>query len=80
MTNAARFFSATAGLVALLPWQIGPSNAAGRSYQECQALAVERGVPIRHTHKVFQNYERFKAAGTVVHVRGLIARCMAGTG
>jgi len=79
MTCARPFFIATALLLMSVGLQ-SQAKAAGRSYQECQALAVQRGVSIRYTHRVFQDYERFKAAGTAIHPRGLIARCMAGKG
>jgi hypothetical protein len=54
------------------------SNAAGRSFEECQALAISRGVPARGTQKVYHKYLRYKAAGTAINPRGLMARCMAG--
>lgn len=63
-----------------MPGLPAPANAAGRSYEECQALAVARGVQPRFTRKVFHNYLRYKAAGTAIRPRGLVARCMAGVG
>jgi len=56
------------------------SNAAGRSYEECQAFALSRGIKPRYTRKVFHNYLRYKAAGTALRPRGFVARCMAGVG
>ncbi len=52
--------------------------ASGRTFEQCQALAVERGAQIRYSGKVFQRYMRYKAAGTAINPKGLIARCMAG--
>jgi len=54
------------------------SYAAGRSFEECQALALSQGVPMRGTQKVYHKYLRYKAAGTAINPRGLMARCMAG--
>jgi hypothetical protein len=51
---------------------------AERSFEECQALAISRGVPSRYTNKVESRYLRYKAAGTAIHPKGLIARCMSG--
>jgi hypothetical protein len=51
---------------------------AERSFEECQALAISRGVPSRYTHKVESHYLQYKAAGTALHPKGLIARCMSG--
>jgi hypothetical protein len=52
---------------------------AGRSFEECQALAVSRGVAIRRTGKVAHRYLRLKASGLARNPQGLMARCMAGT-
>jgi hypothetical protein len=49
---------------------------AERGFEECQALAISRGVPSRYTHKVESRYLQYKAAGTALHPKGLIARCM----
>jgi hypothetical protein len=54
------------------------SAVAQRSFEECQAVAVSHGVPSRYTNKVESRYLRYKAAGTVLHPKGLIARCMSG--
>lgn len=51
---------------------------AERSFEECQALAITRGVPSRYTNKVESRYLRYKAAGTALHPKGLMARCMSG--
>jgi hypothetical protein len=65
----------------LAPASVIATQAAanGRSFEECQKLAISRGVPSRYTDKVFHKYERYKAAGTAINPKGLIARCMAGT-
>jgi hypothetical protein len=56
-----------------------PSNAAGRSFEECQAYAISLGIhPNRSSTTVNTRYERYKAAGTAIHPQGVIARCMAG--
>jgi hypothetical protein len=67
-------------LLLLAPVAATQSNAAGRSFEECQALAVSRGVMPRRTEKVFHRYLRYKAAGTALKPKGLVARCMSGTG
>jgi hypothetical protein len=56
------------------------SQAAKRSFEECQALAVSRGVPVRFTSgKVDRKYQLYKSAGETTHPKGLIARCMTGS-
>lgn len=54
------------------------AKSSGRSFEECQARAVALGILPSRTTKVAQNYERFKAAGTAIRPRGVVARCMAG--
>jgi hypothetical protein len=51
---------------------------AERSFEECQALAISHGVPSRYTRKVESRYLMYKAAGTALHPKGQIARCMSG--
>jgi hypothetical protein len=51
---------------------------AERSFEECQAIAISHGVPARYTNKVNTRYLRYKAAGTALHPKGQIARCMSG--
>jgi hypothetical protein len=55
-------------------------KAAGGSFEECQARAVAAGIHISRTGRVYQQYLRYKAAGTATRPRGVMARCMAGTG
>lgn len=68
------------GLVALtLAGQAATAGqAAGRSFEECQARAIALGISTSRTTRVFRKYLRYKAAGTAVRPQGLIARCMAG--
>jgi len=54
-------------------------KAAGRSFEECQASAAALGIHTSHTGRVYQQYLRYKAAGTAIRPRGFMARCMAGT-
>jgi hypothetical protein len=63
----------------LAPSLATPSNAAGRSFEECQAYAISLGIPASRTGKVNARYLRYQAAGTAMHPQGIIARCMAGT-
>jgi hypothetical protein len=56
------------------------SEAAERSYEQCRDLAIARGVAPRYatSGKIEGQYLRYKAAGTALHPRGLMARCMSG--
>lgn len=56
------------------------AKSAGRSFEECQARAVARGINIKHTGRVAQQYQRYRVAGTATNPRGFMARCMAGKG
>jgi hypothetical protein len=55
-------------------------KAEGRSFEECRELAIAHGVPPRsaNSNTVERQYLRYKAAGTALHPRGQIARCMSG--
>lgn len=53
-------------------------KAAGRSFEECQARAIALGIPASGATRVFRKYVRYKAAGTAIRPRGVVARCMAG--
>jgi hypothetical protein len=55
------------------------AKTAGRSFEECQALAISLGIHASRTTRVYHKYLRYKAAGTAIRPRGMIARCMAGT-
>ena len=57
---------------------VADAAIAERSFEECQALAISHGVPSRYTNKVEGRYLRYKAAGTALHPKGQIARCMSG--
>jgi hypothetical protein len=56
------------------------SEAAERSFEECRDLAITHGVAPRYatSGKIERQYLRYKAAGTALHPRGLMARCMSG--
>jgi hypothetical protein len=54
------------------------AKATGRSFEECQALAVSRGVSVGRAHKVDRHYLVYRAAGMPTKPKGLTARCMAG--
>jgi hypothetical protein len=73
-----KFVIATLVMSLLVAGIANQSNAAGRSFEECQALALSHGVPMRGTQKVYHKYLRYKAAGTATNPKGLMARCMAG--
>jgi len=51
------------------------SKTVTRTFEECHALAVSRGV---HPKKRPQRYETLKGFGQKTNPEGLIARCMAG--
>jgi hypothetical protein len=74
-----RLIMLAVALPLLAPFLATPSNAAGRSFEECQAYAVSLGIPASRSGKVNSQYLRYKAAGTAIHPKGVIARCMAGT-
>jgi len=58
---------------------VSDAAIAERSFEECQALAIGHGVPSRYTaNKVEGRYLQYKAAGTALHPKGQIARCMSG--
>jgi hypothetical protein len=54
------------------------AGGRGRSFEECQARAVALGIQPSRTTRVFRKYLRYKAAGTAIKPRGVVARCMAG--
>jgi hypothetical protein len=56
------------------------SRAAGRSFEECRDIATKNGVAPRYatSTKIERQYLRYKAAGTALHPRGQMARCMSG--
>ena len=51
------------------------TKTSGRTFEECHALAVSRGV---HPRKRAERYEMLKGYGEKTEPKGLIARCMAG--
>ena len=70
------------GLSALLlaGWMTADAHGPGRGFEECQTRAVALGLRPSSATKVEGKYLRYKAAGTALHPRGFVARCMAGTG
>ncbi len=79
MRNLKRFFLMLSTTVLSLGFvYVIDSSAIARSYEECQALAMSHGVPARSSHRVEHRYLRYKAAGTAISPKGLMARCMAG--
>jgi hypothetical protein len=78
MRNLDRIVLALALLLLSSVFSIG-SNATARTYEECRALAISRGVPARFTtNKVERKYLLYKSAGATTHPKGLLARWMAG--
>lgn len=74
-----RFLALAVAVLSLAPSLATPANAAGRSFEECQAYAISLGIPPnRGSSRVNSRYLRYKAAGTAIHPQGVIARCMAG--
>jgi len=56
---------------------LGPANAtSGRSFEECQRLALERGIPIKRAHP--DRYVMLKGFGEKTKPKGFIAQCMSG--
>lgn len=52
------------------------SFAATRTFEECQQLAVSRGIPIKKAHP--DRYMMLKGFGEKTKPKGFMARCMAG--
>ena len=50
--------------------------AKERTYDECQQLAISRGIPIKRTHP--DRYTMLKGMGEKTNPKGFMARCMAG--
>jgi hypothetical protein len=48
----------------------------GRTYEECQQLAISRGIPIKRTHA--HRYMMLKGMGQKTEPKGFMARCVAG--
>jgi hypothetical protein len=56
---------------------LGPANATkGRSFEECQRLAKERGIPIKRAHP--DRYVMLKGFGEKTKPKGFMAQCMSG--
>ena len=52
------------------------SLATARTFEECQKLAVARGIPIKKAHP--DRYMMLKGNGEKTDPKGFMARCMAG--
>ena len=56
----------------------GPSAnfTATRGFEECQKLALSRGIPVKKAHP--DRYMMLKGYGEKTNPKGFMARCMAG--
>ena len=52
------------------------SFATTRTFEECQKLALSRGIPIKKAHP--DRYMMLKGYGEKTDPKGFMARCMAG--
>ena len=52
------------------------ADANARSFEQCQSIAVSRGIPIRKAHP--DRYVMLKGFGQKTKPKGFMARCMAG--
>ena len=50
--------------------------ATTRTFEECQKLALSRGIPIKKAHP--ERYMMLKGYGEKTNPKGFMARCMAG--
>jgi hypothetical protein len=56
---------------------LGPASATtGRSFEQCQRLAIERGIPIKRAHP--NRYVMLKGFGEKTKPKGFMAQCMSG--
>jgi hypothetical protein len=53
-----------------------PASARERSFEQCQSIAISRGIPIRKAHP--DRYRMLKGFGAKTNPTGFMARCMAG--
>jgi hypothetical protein len=60
-------------LVVMIP---AASFAKTRTFEECQKLALSRGIPIKKAHP--DRYMMLKGYGEKTNPKGFMARCMAG--
>jgi hypothetical protein len=69
-------FALTMALAVIPDPALAATKSAGRSFEECHALAVSRGV---HPKKRADRYTTLQGHGQKTkNPQGLIARCMAG--
>jgi hypothetical protein len=54
----------------------GAADASARSFEQCQSIAVSRGIPIRKAHP--DRYVMLKGFEHKTKPKGFMARCMAG--
>jgi hypothetical protein len=52
------------------------SFATSKTFEECQQLAISRGIPIKRAHP--DRYMMLKGSGEKTKPKGFMARCMAG--
>jgi hypothetical protein len=67
---------ATLGLLSFVLTAPAAGYANERTYDECQQLAISRGIPIKRTHP--NRYVMLKGWGEKTNPKGFMARCMAG--
>jgi len=64
------------GLLFLVVAFPASSFATTRTFDECQRLALSRGIPIKKAHP--DRYMMLKVHGEKTNPKGFMARCMAG--
>ena len=67
---------ATLGFLLLFVASPSASFAGTRSFEECQKVALSRGIPIKRAHP--DRYMMLKGHGENTDPKGFMARCMAG--
>ena len=66
---------AVIGLIAFLAVP-NASFAASKTFEECQQIAISRGILIKRAHP--DRYMMLKGSGEKTKPKGFMARCMAG--
>jgi hypothetical protein len=66
---------AVIGLIGFLAFPTA-SFAASKTFEECQQIAITRGIPIKRAHP--DRYMMLKGSGEKTKPKGFMARCMAG--
>jgi hypothetical protein len=64
------------GLIGFLAFPTA-SSAANKTFEECQQIAISRGIPIKRAHP--DRYKMLKGFGEKTKPTGFMTRCMAGT-